>query len=70
MEKIDSIQLKEVNDLIDNDIEYSREMEIANLATRICIDCKHYDTWHTPEGCMYKSDGFTCDCDETEIEFK
>ena len=68
---IDPIQHKEVNDLIDSDIEYAKELEIANLATRICADCYHYDAWHTAEGCTYRlGDGFACDCDETEIEFK
>lgn len=62
--------LKEVNDLIDADIEYKKELEMADLATHICADCKHYSAWHTAEGCVYNADGFTCDCDETDIEFK
>ena len=74
-----SANLKEVNDLIEADpafcrmvdanMEYDKELEIADLATHICAECKHYSAWHTTEGCIYKVDGLSCDYDETEIEF-
>lgn len=63
--------LKEFNDLIDNDIEYRKEIEDAERLTNTCVECKHAAMWHMNEGCTYKAkDGFACDCDETEIEFK
>ena len=37
--------LKEVNDLIDLDLEYAHEQKMANLASRICSECYHYDAW-------------------------
>lgn len=58
--------LKEVNDLIDSDLEYAHEQKMANLATRICSECYHYDAWHMHGGCEYKSDGQKCDCEEFE----
>jgi hypothetical protein len=67
---IDPIQLKEVNDLIDNDLEYAHEMKMANLATRICSNCYHYDAWHEngSGGCNYRADGMNCECGEFSNE--